>query len=231
MAIADYISKLDSQRKALADNLTEMGVASKRTETLDMLVPKVLEIPQSGSEAKVLFNSSDYAGYIQDVVVYDTSTYPATVPTLATFLNEHQTAITETGEIYYSSTSFGVPEIVTASTSVCTPKKITFELSADNTYVDTWSGGGLMGAWFFPTDAVSGIDEAVSSALSSLNGSAITIDGADYTVCKTMLSNAKKHTVSFPVSVDTEKKYYVVWGFKCYSGAYAKVSKVEVEEV
>ena len=48
--IADYLTALDQQRKQLAANLTEKGVASEKTEKLNTLVPKVLQIPSSGTD-------------------------------------------------------------------------------------------------------------------------------------------------------------------------------------
>ena len=48
--IADYLTALDKQRKQLAANLTEKGVASEKTEKLNTLVPKVLQIPSSGTD-------------------------------------------------------------------------------------------------------------------------------------------------------------------------------------
>lgn len=48
--IADYLTALDQQRKQLAANLTEKGVASEKAEKLNTLVPKVLQIPSSGAD-------------------------------------------------------------------------------------------------------------------------------------------------------------------------------------
>ena len=41
---ADYLNKLVDQKNALADNLVTKGVDATHDETLDTLVPKVLEI-------------------------------------------------------------------------------------------------------------------------------------------------------------------------------------------
>lgn len=41
---ADYLNKLVAQKNALADNLVTKGVAATHNETLETLVPKVLEI-------------------------------------------------------------------------------------------------------------------------------------------------------------------------------------------
>lgn len=46
---ADYLNKLVSQKNALADNLTNMGVESTHDETLETLIPKVLEISSGGN--------------------------------------------------------------------------------------------------------------------------------------------------------------------------------------
>lgn len=48
--IADYLTALHQQRKQLAANLTEKGVAAVETEKLNTLVPKVLQIPSSGTD-------------------------------------------------------------------------------------------------------------------------------------------------------------------------------------
>ena len=48
--IADYLTALDKQRKQLAANLTEKGVTAVETEKLNTLVPKVLQIPSSGTD-------------------------------------------------------------------------------------------------------------------------------------------------------------------------------------
>ena len=57
--IADYLLELDRQRDQLAANLTTMGVPSNSEETLNNLVPKVLQIPTSGEATKtVLFDSN-----------------------------------------------------------------------------------------------------------------------------------------------------------------------------
>ena len=48
MAIADYLTRLDSLRDQLADNLVEKGVSATQDESLTELIPKVLEIAQGG---------------------------------------------------------------------------------------------------------------------------------------------------------------------------------------
>lgn len=53
MTIADYLTKLVSLRDKLAYNLTLMGVAASNTETLEALVPKVLQILVGDTTAPV----------------------------------------------------------------------------------------------------------------------------------------------------------------------------------
>lgn len=48
MAIADYLTRLDSLRDQLANNLVEKGVSATQDESLTELIPKVLEIAQGG---------------------------------------------------------------------------------------------------------------------------------------------------------------------------------------
>ena len=46
---ANYLNDLVAQKKALADNLNTKGVSASQSETLNTLVPKVLEISGGGS--------------------------------------------------------------------------------------------------------------------------------------------------------------------------------------
>lgn len=57
---ADYLNKLVSQKNALADNLVTKGVTATHDETLETLVPKVLNISGGGGET---------AGYISDGLI------------------------------------------------------------------------------------------------------------------------------------------------------------------
>ncbi|MDR3552198.1 MAG: hypothetical protein P4L75_03655 [Clostridia bacterium] len=45
--IADYLTKLNNLRNSLADNLTAKGVTGSHTDTMDTLVPRVLDIRTS----------------------------------------------------------------------------------------------------------------------------------------------------------------------------------------
>ena len=55
---ADYLNKLVEQKNTLADNLTAKGVTAAHSETLETLVPKVLEI-----------NGGETTGYISDGLI------------------------------------------------------------------------------------------------------------------------------------------------------------------
>ena len=45
---AEYLNKLVEQKNTLADNLVTKGVTASHVETLETLVPKVLEISGGG---------------------------------------------------------------------------------------------------------------------------------------------------------------------------------------
>lgn len=64
--IADLLQEVINQKDALANNLTTMGVGSESTETLNSLVPKVLDIKGSGK--------SPYIGSTMTWFEYDDET-------------------------------------------------------------------------------------------------------------------------------------------------------------
>ena len=57
MSIGNYLTALDEQRDQLARNLVTMGVQASETEKLNILVPKVLQIPQTKPDV-TLFRAS-----------------------------------------------------------------------------------------------------------------------------------------------------------------------------
>ena len=57
---ADYLNKLVEQKNTLADNLVTKGVTATHSETLETLVPKVLDILSGGGET---------TGYISDGLI------------------------------------------------------------------------------------------------------------------------------------------------------------------
>ena len=57
---ADYLNKLVEQKNALADNLVTKGVSATHSETLETLIPKVLNISGGGGET---------TGYISDGLI------------------------------------------------------------------------------------------------------------------------------------------------------------------
>lgn len=83
--IADYLLELDKQRDQLAANLTAMGVPSTAEEKLNALVPKVLQIPTSGSgetTKTVLFdaNTRDNLYLQHNSTIYSLSDFTALYP-------------------------------------------------------------------------------------------------------------------------------------------------------
>ena len=53
---AEYLNKLVTQKNTLADNLVTKGVAASHDETLETLVPKILEI-SGGSDKYYIYNN------------------------------------------------------------------------------------------------------------------------------------------------------------------------------
>ena len=78
---ADYLNKLVEQKNALADNLVTKGVTATRSETLETLVPKVLDISGGGDikgtnftinltgEPDYTINSEIYSYETQNIVI------------------------------------------------------------------------------------------------------------------------------------------------------------------
>lgn len=71
--IAEYLSELSNQRTQLAENLTAMGVQATATEKLNTLVPKVLQIQQSGD------------GTVKEAVLLDTNTFTSKQETVSAY--------------------------------------------------------------------------------------------------------------------------------------------------
>lgn len=60
---ADYLNKLVTQKNTLADNLTTKGVSASHDETLETLVPKVLDINGGGNSFKYSDNMFDFGTF------------------------------------------------------------------------------------------------------------------------------------------------------------------------
>lgn len=71
--IAEYLSELSNQRNQLAENLTAMGVQATAAEKLNTLVPKVLQIQQSGD------------GTVKEAVLLDTNTFTSKQETVSAY--------------------------------------------------------------------------------------------------------------------------------------------------
>lgn len=67
-ATADYLNKLVEQKNTLADNLVTKGVSASHDETLETLVPKVLEI-SGGGGGNGIYPVDEYGFPTGDVVI------------------------------------------------------------------------------------------------------------------------------------------------------------------
>lgn len=65
---ADYLNKLVGQKNTLADNLVTKGVVATHDETLETLVPKILEI-SGGSPSEITFNGTYSTGDILEIEI------------------------------------------------------------------------------------------------------------------------------------------------------------------
>lgn len=83
-SVFDYIAAIDTCRDTLAANLTAMGVAASSTEKLNTLVPKVLQIPQTGGGGSsiTIFDADHQSSiYLQhNGTVYSLSEFVALYP-------------------------------------------------------------------------------------------------------------------------------------------------------
>ena len=76
--IAEYLAELEKQRTHLAENLNAMGVQANATEKLNTLVPKVLQIQQSGNgtvKERVLLDTNSFTSKQETVSAYGESIY------------------------------------------------------------------------------------------------------------------------------------------------------------
>ncbi|MDE6501124.1 MAG: hypothetical protein K2L10_03465 [Ruminococcus sp.] len=77
-SISEYLTELSRQRTQLAKNLTSMGVQANVTEKLNTLVPKILQIKQSGSSTvkeAVLLDTNSFTSKQETVSTYGESVY------------------------------------------------------------------------------------------------------------------------------------------------------------
>ncbi len=68
MAISQYLLELRKQRDNLVENLTAMGVSADKSEKLNTLVPKVLNI--SSNKPKILYDSDNSMMYEDDIAIF-----------------------------------------------------------------------------------------------------------------------------------------------------------------
>lgn len=122
-SVFDYVNALDNWRDKLAANLTTMGVAADSSEKLNTLVPKVLEIPQSGGGSSVTLFDAEHQGniYLQhNGTVYSLADFVALYPDFCSSgnsyaLNYSNTLLGWDVSVYTCSTT---PISVTAATQI-----------------------------------------------------------------------------------------------------------------
>lgn len=64
----EYLNKLVTQKNTLADNLVTKGVSASHDETLDTLVPKILEISGSGENIFISVCNDIIVGEKEEIV-------------------------------------------------------------------------------------------------------------------------------------------------------------------
>ncbi len=77
-SISEYLTELNRQRIQLAKNLKTMGVPTNVTEKLNTLVPKILQIKQSGNspvKEDVLLDTNSFTSKQETVSAYGESVY------------------------------------------------------------------------------------------------------------------------------------------------------------
>lgn len=122
--IAQYLTTLDTWRDQLAANLTTMGVTASASEKLNTLVPKVLQIPQTGtSGGKVtLFDSSHRDSiYLQhNGIVYSLADFVALYPDFCSSDNAYALDYTTSifGWDYSVYTCSTTPVAITADSQI-----------------------------------------------------------------------------------------------------------------
>lgn len=123
-SVFDYVNALDNWRDKLAANLTTMGVSASSSEKLNTLVPKVLQIPQSGRGGSdvTLFDADHQSSiYLQHSgTVYSLADFVALYPGFCSaengyVLNYDNTILGWDVSIYTCST---VPINVTSATQI-----------------------------------------------------------------------------------------------------------------
>ena len=107
MSIASYLSQLDKLRQQLADNLVNKGVSASRSESLTVLVPKVLNVKQdgAGSDTVKVVSGIHLDSTIVKPSLRRESTYLLTAPNITsmtgglTHLNTSRTILTVSGQL------------------------------------------------------------------------------------------------------------------------------------
>lgn len=122
MSIGNYLTALDEQRDRLARNLVTMGVQASKTEKLNTLVPKVLQIPQTKPDIALFRASTDTLhDYGEKVYTFYNDGYRS----LAGFTESYEHFCCEENgyAIYYNQPDFNWGAVI--YTMCITPVRIT----------------------------------------------------------------------------------------------------------
>ena len=128
MSIKEYLTELENQRDALADNLNIMGIQASKRETLNSLIPKVLQISKGSGEKTILFEYGNevadkfgdsiftiYQDGIRDINSYIRDNRPFCSPSEDFALSYTQEDFSWDGWVYTASIK---PVSVSADTSI-----------------------------------------------------------------------------------------------------------------
>ena len=110
---ADYLNNLLAQRDNLADNLVAKGVSASKTELLDTLVPKVLQIEESsGSNGLNIYTQMNEPATKEGIWLQTNNTYDKIVVDSSTYLSGSKLLPGEDGFPNYSDPSGYVTKTV-----------------------------------------------------------------------------------------------------------------------
>ncbi len=165
MSIAALLQELINQRNHLADHLVMMGVSAERTETLNSLVPKVLQIQNGGLQKQPLFfYGSDAPEKYGDKVF---TIYQNGIQDISGYIrnNRQFCSVENNYALSYNQTDFGWDgQVYTASIEA-------FTVNSETSVVFCYSSGFLESGSLFliPTSGKSEKDTVQNYIFTSLN--------------------------------------------------------------
>lgn len=137
--ISQQLTELVDQKNQLAENLTTMGVTATSSETLNTLVPKVLQIPQTAKSSTVIYDAKTHTEYLSTLFIQ----YNSTIYSLIEFIQSHAAFCSEANKyaLYYTYEVFGWD--YSAYTCSLTPVNITSESKISIKYKSSSSETGI----------------------------------------------------------------------------------------